>query len=52
MIIPSTYGEDVGGHPQENLFKLTPISCNLEHSGIIFVIFSKAIFLGNLGHKS
>ena len=32
--------------------KLTPNSCNLEHSMIILVVFSKAIFLGKIGSES
>ena len=32
-------------HNKDNFQKLT-ISCNLEHSEIIFVIFSKAVFQG------
>ena len=32
--------------------KLTPILCNLGYSDIIFVIFSKVIFLESLGSKS
>ena len=41
-------GRGVGG---VNLKKMTPISCNLGHSKIIFVTFSIAIFLGNFGIK-
>ena len=32
--------------------KLTPISCNLGHSVIIFMSFSTAIFLGNFASES
>ena len=42
----------VGGHLQEKFLKLRPISCNLEHFVIIFVSFSKAIFLENLARES
>ena len=38
----STWGV-LGSHPQDLIFKLTPISCNLRHSLVVMMTF-KAIF--------
>ena len=46
LVSPAT--EEFGGQPHDIfLVKLTPISCNQWHSEIIFMTFTKAIFIGN-----
>ena len=41
-------GGGLGGHPQGNFLKLTPISCNLRHYLIAFMISFRHKLLVNL----
>ena len=40
---------DLGGHPQEDFQELSPISCYLKHSMIVFIAFSKALLKDRQG---
>ena len=48
--VPTHTGAAFGASPR-TIVRNQPISCNLRDSEIIFITFSKVIFLGHFGSK-